>query len=53
VYLAKDDNSGIEKWEIYSINRLNTSKAEEEKPSVFTIYIGLSGSQLTRLSTLI
>jgi hypothetical protein len=31
MYLAEDNNSGIKEWEAYSIDRLITSEAEEEK----------------------
>jgi hypothetical protein len=43
IYSAKDDNSGIEKWEAYLIDRLITSKAEEKKLNVLTVRIGLLG----------
>jgi hypothetical protein len=41
IYLTKDNNSGTEKWEAYSIDRLIISKVEERESNVFTIRIKL------------
>jgi hypothetical protein len=53
VYLIKDDNLGIEEWEIYSINRSITPEAETGELSVFTVRIELPRPQLARLLMLI